>query len=196
MDSLAEQIFIDVIKGEMALNDTQAWIRSQNVKIPTDSGLYVIVGMVDAPRVMSSVRFTKETSDDPPQLLQCQQIVMRENIQIDIFSRDNSAILRRWEIIAALTSYRAAQAMEANSFKIFRTPTTFVNTSGGEGGSTINRFTLIVPCHVWYYKENALPTYDYYDEFGNRVDDANTIATVDPLIEFTIDENTVINYNS
>lgn len=195
MDSLAEQIMIDVIAAEMGLTTEQIWIRSQNRKIPPADTLFLTVGMVDVPRVMSSIRFTREDAIDPLKLWQCQQIVMRENIQIDVFSRDNTAIRRNWEVIAALTSYRSEQAQELNNFKIFHTPSTFVNTSAAEGGSTLNRYTIIVPTHVWYYKENPLPNYDYYDEFGNRVDDAITIGTANPLIQFVIDETTDITIN-
>jgi len=195
VDSLVEQIMIEIIKAEMNLDNEQVWIRSQNRKIPPDTKMFITVGVVDVPRVMSSVRYTREDEIDPLKLWQCQQIVMRENIQIDIFSRDNASIRRNWEVIAALTSYRSEQAQELNNFKIFQTPSAYVNTSAVEGGSTLNRYTIIVPTHAWYYKENPLPNYDYYDEFSNRVDDANTIGTANPLIQFVIDENTEITIN-
>lgn len=195
MQQLAEQFVRTIIKDEMALDDQTIWIRSQTRKIPDGDGMYVTVGMVDAPRVLSSNLYTREDELDPPKLIQCQQLIMRENIQIDIFSRDNTAIMRRWEVVAALTSYRAIQNMELNNWKIFKTPSNFVDTSGAEGGGTLNRYTITIPCLVWYYKENPLPFPDFYDVFESRVDDAKTLGTDTPIAFIVIDGNTEPTYN-
>ncbi len=115
-------------------------------------------------------------------------VQMRENIQISILSRSNAAIMRHWEIIGALQSLYSEQAQEANSFKIFRIPQSFVNASSAEGGSTLNRFSITVSAFVWYYKERVLPRTggDFYDDFTTRVDDAITISAPNGIFEFEI----------
>lgn len=203
MNSLAEQIIIDILKQEMGLENERIWVRDQNRKIGYDTGIYVTAGMVDE-TILSAIKYTEEyeippippATDPTIGLRQVTQVVSRENVQIDIFSRDNSAILRRWEIVAAMNSYYSSQKQEENTFKIFRTPSNFVNTSGAEGGSNINRYSIVMACHVWYNKTNELPTYDYYDDFKTRVDDANTIDQDNGLIEFRIKDNEFIPYNS
>lgn len=196
MNSLAEQIIVQILVNQMALDDQTCWVRDQNKKIPNGDGLFIVVGMVDS-QVLSVGR--EEVSGEIPQpspapalqtLTETMTVITRDNIQIDIMSRDNQALLRRWEILAALQSTYAVQQMEENDFRIFRQPMNFVNASAAEGGSTLNRFSMTIPCNVWYRKESVSPTYDFYNSFDTRVDDEQSIGTADGIIEFTIDENT------
>lgn len=184
MIKLAEQIIIDIIRQEMKIKKDRIWVRNQNRVIPEDDGLFLVVGFVDG-QTISSVNNTAPTDDG---MTETQQVIVRENIQVDILSRNNDALMRHWEVTAALHSIYAQQAQEANYFKIFRIPTTFINTSGAEGGSTLNRFTLIIPCHVWYYKQKVLssPNGDYFDKFGTRVDDEASIGEDHGIIEFEL----------
>jgi hypothetical protein len=198
MDSLAEQIIVDIISNQLGLDDQNVWVRSQNKKIPPTDGLFVVVGMVDS-QVMAvnktEVPTTIPQPDPDPDiqtLTEKMTVTTRDNIQIDIMSRNLDAMLRRWEILAALASTYSVQKQEENQFKIFRLPTSFVNTSDAEGGSNINRFSLIISCHVWYKKDTLLAQGDIFTEFKTRVDDAKSIETDSGIIEFTIDENTVI----
>lgn len=192
--TLAEQIVIDILKSEMEIPNDDIWIRDQNRKIPPDDRLYVIVGMIDSAGMSSKTfmdeRTTPQPDPDPPlvEQIEINRVQLRENVQIDILSRSNAAITRRWEILAALRSIYAQQKQEENYFKIFRMPSNFVNTSNAEGGSQLNRYTVTVPCFVWYKKEKVLaPDGDqYYDEFRTRVDDEKTIGTPDGIFEFTI----------
>lgn len=181
---LVEPIIIDILRNELELNNANVWVRDQNKKIPNDQGLYIVVGMVDTKVIGNNNTITPTDAG----MTELQQVTMRQNIQIDIFSRSTDAITRRSEVLAALSSFYSQQLQERNSFKIFRIPTTFINSSGVEGGSNINRFSIIIACHTFFRKEKVLSSIngDYYDEFETRVDDANTIDQVDGLFEFTI----------
>lgn len=184
--ALAEQTIVKILRSELGLATANVWIRDQNKKIAIDNGLYIVVGMVDSKVVGNNNTITP--SDDG--MTELQQVVMRENIQIDIFSRTTDAITRRAEILMALKSFYSEQQQEENNFKIYSIPTTFVNSSSAEGGSNINRFTIIISTQSLFYKEKVLSSTagDYYDQFKTRVDDENTIGEVDPLFEFTIEE--------
>lgn len=107
------------------------------------------------------------------------KLQMREDIQIDIWSRSNAAIYRNWEVIAAIQSIYAQQQMELFNFKIFRVPRSMINTSSAEGSAQLNRYTITISCFVWYVKETLLTTNggDYYDDFHQRVDVEKTIGT-------------------
>ena len=181
---LVEPIIIDILRNEMMLDAEHVWFRDQNKKIPNDQGLYIVVGMVDT-KVIGNNNTITPTDEG---MIELQQVVMRQNIQIDIFSRSTDAITRRSEILAALASFYSLQLQERNDFKIFSIPTTFINSGSIEGGSNINRFTVVVACHTSFRKEKILSSIngDYYDEFETRVDDANTVDQVDGLFEFTI----------
>lgn len=177
----------------MGLPVNQVWIRDQNRKIPNDNNLYIVVGMVDSRPYGATCRMvTKYTEGSDPEAYEVEEVTtnVRENIQIDILSRSNASILRKNEVYLALNSIASKQAQEQYDFKIARIPTSFVNSSAAEGGSNLNRFTMVVPCLVWYMKENALPSYDYYDTFDTRADDEKTIGEDEGIFEFTIDENT------
>ncbi len=169
----------------MTLPAGSIWIRDQNKVIPNDNGLYIVVGMVDAAPIGNdnSIRV-----NDDGTLSEVQQVVTRENIQIDIFSADTQALFRRFEMLMALRSIYAQQQQELNSFKIFRIPTSFLNSSSAEGEKQINRFSLVIAVHSWYRKEKVINSVlgDFYDDFNTRVDDANTIGEPTGLIEFEI----------
>lgn len=189
-NSLAEQIIVNILTHELEITDPlHIWIRDQNRKIPPEKDLlYYVVGFVDG-HVMA---VTNTVVDDPDTggMKEVRQVLMRDNIQIDIASRDDKAVINRWRVLAALRSVFSQQQQEKNFFKIFRVPTNFVNTSGSEGGSNLNKFSVTVACHVWYREEKALssPDGDYYNEFKTRADTEQTIGNPDGIIDFTITE--------
>ncbi len=221
MNTLAEQIIVDILTEEMQLPAKSIWIRDQNRLMPNDSGLYVIVGFIDG-QVLSSETYTRADpaqsdqyfSDDALNepyffddnfteayctnalggtINEVTRVQMMENIQISILSRDTQALRRHWEIVGALRSIYSQQQQEFNSFKIFRIPRSFVNASSAEGGSNINRFSITIPALVWYLKERVLSSDngDYYDDFTTRVDDEKTIGTPHGIFAFEIKGDTI-----
>lgn len=191
MQKTAEQILCDIIAESMGLGAaSEIWVRDQNRKIPADNGLYIIVGMVDSQALSSKMHMIQRVIVDPPatQQVEITEAQTADTIQIDVVSSSNAALLRRWEIIAALRSIYAAQQQEVYNFHIPRLPAQFVNTSIAEGGSQLNRFSLSFKCLVWYRKEKILTEDggEYYDDFTTRVDDALTIGEENGIFEFSI----------
>ena len=191
INGLAEQIIVNILKQEMALDAGQIWIRDQNKQFPKDDRLYLIVGMVNSQPISA----TNEIVSSDTGMTEKQKIVSRDDIQIDIVSRSNDAITRRYEILAALASVYSQQMQEKNQFKVFRIPVNFSNTGDAEGGSRLNRFSVTIPCHVWYIKEKVLssPNGDYYNDFTQRVDDEKTIGTPHGIVQFEIKQGDVPN---
>lgn len=192
---LTPQIIVNIIKQCMDLPDKSVWIRDQNRLIPNDNGLYIVVGFVNAPQVMSNVTYMKEVVvDDVATQHEINEVQIMENLQIDILSRSNDALTRNWEVIAAMQSFYAQQQQELNNFKICRIPRAFLNTSSAEGGSQLNRYSITISALVWYRKDKVLasPLGDYYNDFTARVDDAKTIDTETPLIEFEINSGGIV----
>lgn len=189
MDRVTAAYLRDIIIEEMNIPSERIWVRDQNVVIPNDEDIFIAVGMVDS-QVMSVRNIPIEEGED---LQEKQRVTMRENIQIDIHSRNTDAISRNWEILAALNSIYAYQVQDENNFRINSLPTSFVNTSGTEGAENINKFSITVPCFVWYSKQKAISTVngDWYDNFDTRVDDENTIGQDDGLFEFNIQGETI-----
>ena len=188
MEKLVEQIVLDIIKQQMQLTDEQIWIFNQNIKIPNTKGLFVVVGFDDASGGIISNTNTVVSTEAG--MTEEQRVVARVGIRVDILSRDNSALNRKFEILQAIKSVYSQQQQEKNSFKIFGLPSLFANTSSAEGGSMLNRFTIIIICHAWQLKEIVLNSTngDFYTEFKTRADDEATIGSDEGIFEFTITE--------
>lgn len=191
MNSLASQYLVKILNAEMDMPANSVWVREQNRKIPNDNGLYISVGFVSAQPNYNVVRM-EEIGGVQKQISEVQLL---ERIQIDIFSNSNDALTRNWEVIAALQSFYSQQIQELYNFKIFRIPSNWLDTSAAEGGSMLKRFTITIACFVWYRKIKAMPTVlgDYYNDFTQRVDDAATIGTNNPMVKFEINSGGIVN---
>lgn len=185
-EQLAAQVVIDILNNEMDMPKNSVWLRQQNRTIPNDNGLYIAVGLVSAQTIGNVT--TMETIDNAQ--YEINQVLQQEAIQIDLLSSavHNYAMLRNWEVVAALQGFYSQQLQELNNFKIFRVPRSFIDTSSAEGGSMLQRYSITIMAHVWYRKQTALnpPLGDYYDDFTQEVSDNET----GELFNFEINEDT------
>lgn len=181
-----ETIFYDILLNELSFQSSDdVWIESQNKLIPNDPDrLFAVIGFVDSQVISHSSDFKVEGIN----CFEIQELVQRESIQIDLLSRDNKARNARGRVLLALNSIFAKQQQELYNFRIFPYNASFVNTSEAEGGSEINRFTLVVNCHVWYRETKQLAEDQVFANFTTRVDDENTIGQVDPLFDLEFGE--------
>lgn len=156
-----EEYIVDIIRTEMGLNQQNIWIHSQNRKIPPQSQeLYVTVGCVDFLPISSKSRYDSETDDE------IQTVYGRASVQIDILSRSLEARQRRAELLMALNSFYSKEIQDKHQFRIFELPQTFTNTSGLEGGSEINRFSLIIRAMI---SQDKIKSTSYYDTFNAQI---------------------------
>ena len=164
-----EEYIVDIIRKEMNLNQQNIWIHSQNRKIPPQSQeLYVTVGCVDFLPISSKSRFkmVDATQTEPEYGTEIQTVYGRASIQVDILSRSIEARQRRAELLMALNSFYSKEVQDYHQFRIFELPSRFINTSGLEGGSEINRFSLIIRAMI---SEDKVKETDYYDTFNARI---------------------------
>jgi hypothetical protein len=156
-----EEYIVDIIRKEMDLNQQNIWIHSQNRKIPPQSQeLYVTVGCVDFLPISSKSRF------NPANDTEIQTVYGRASVQIDILSRSREARIRRAELLMALNSYYSKEIQDRYQFRIFELPQRFINTSSLEGGSEINRFSLVIRAMI---SEDKVKTTSYYDTFNAEI---------------------------
>jgi hypothetical protein len=156
-----EEYIVDIIRKEMNLNQQNIWIHSQNRKIPPQSQeLYVTVGCVDFLPISSKSRY------NPVDDTEIQTVYGRATVQIDILSRSREARIRRAELLMALNSYYSKEVQDKKQFRIFELPARFINTSSLEGGSEINRFSLIIRAMI---SEDKVKETDYYDTFNAKI---------------------------
>lgn len=164
-----EEYIVDIIRKEMNLNQQNIWIHSQNRKIPPQSQeLYVTVGCVDFLPISSKSRFkmVDATQTEPEYGTEIQTVYGRASVQIDILSRSREARIRRAELLMALNSYYSKEVQDKKQFRIFELPARFINTSSLEGGSEINRFSLIIRAMI---SEDKVKETDYYDTFNAKI---------------------------
>lgn len=156
-----EEYIVDIIRKEMNLNQQNIWIHSQNRKIPPQSQeLYVTVGCVDFLPISSKSKF------NPANDTEIQTVYGRASVQIDILSRSREARIRRAELLMALNSYYSKEIQDRYQFRIFELPQRFINTSSLEGGSEINRFSLVIRAMI---SEDKVKTTSYYDTFNAEI---------------------------
>lgn len=174
-----EEYIVDIIRKEMNLDQQNIWIYSQNRKIPPQSQeLYVTVGCVDFLPISSKSRYNPDSNTE------IQTVYGRASVQVDILSRSREARIRRAELLMALNSYYSKEVQDKHQFRIFELPARFLNTSSLEGGSEINRFSLVIRAMI---SEDKIKETPYYDQFSGNIwaedSDINNIELNDLQIE-------------
>lgn len=189
---IVEKHYITILKQMLSLTNDQIWIASQNYKIPNTTGLFVVVSVDEDPTILSNTSyfepnilfdsgFLTSTGELIGQALivnqepviqflvdspsNVTQTAYRADVQVDLISRDNTARDSRVKALGAFSSLFSQQIQELNQFRIFPISCSFMNTTSLEGGSDLNRFTIIIPA---VYMENYTASFDYYDTFSKN----------------------------
>lgn len=168
MNKSIEKIICDIIQHELNLPDNygkttngdvipSVIIYAQNIKLFNTDKMQITVRTVSQ-RVWSNRNETKEIEGV---FTEVQDVNESRMMQIDVYSRNNDARERFWEVSMALRSVYAEQQMDLYNFKI-GTITNSQNTSGIDGGSDINRFTVTFNVLTHQQKQKSV---DYYDKF-------------------------------
>lgn len=191
-----EKILVDLIKTYLSLPDTYGTdkdgneiptvtIRAQNIKLFNTPYLQVTVSTVGTNTFANNCEYF-EVTDKNNVTTFYEKVCINEQrqMQVDVYSRDNSARQRFWEVQAALNSTYSKELQGRYHFRLSKMSNTF-NTSGLEGGSDINRFTIRFNCLTW--QEKVTPV-EYYNSF-RTVAYANTQSN--KFADFTIQNNQI-----
>ena len=179
MKKSIEKIFVDIIKHELNLPDNygktsngdvipSVIIYAQNIKLFNTDKLQVTVRTVSQNVWSNRAQFIKnpDSKSESDAFLEIQDINERRLMQIDVYSRNNEARDRFWEVSMALNSVYAEQQMDLYNFKMGNI-TNSQNLSGIDGGSDINRFSISF--YVLSHQQKQ-KTIDYYDKFKTTFD--------------------------
>ena len=179
MNKELEKIFVELIKTSLNLPNNYGYdsqgneipcitIKSQNVKLYNTEHLQITVGTLSS-NVFSNRReyFTKIINNEP-HYFERSMINDQRVMQIDVYSRNNEARQRFWEIQACLNNTLSIQLQDKYQFRISKISNTF-NLSGLEGGSDINRYSIRFNCLTWFTQETEV---DYYSTFRLTAQDA------------------------
>ena len=194
MQKEIEKIFVDLIQKSLNLpanygTDAQGniipcvCIKAQNIKLYETPHIQITVGTLSTNTFANRKEYFEETviEDNVQTTTYYERLMLNEqrSMQIDVYSRNNEARERFWEVQAALTSTYAQQLQDKYQFRISKMSNSF-NLSGLEGGSDINRFSIRFNCLTW--QEKVTPV-DYYNVFQTTAQNTNTNVFADFTIQ-------------
>lgn len=156
------KLLAGLIQTEMETDAGVVMIYNQKRRIPPAKGFFVDVAIIgDRPFSVNS-RFA-----DPGSTADLEETVtinQQEVVQVDIFSYDDSARLRRIEIIFALASIAAQQLSEVHGFHIGRIPPNFVDVSEVEASKRLNRYALTFNVLRAYERTKSAQTFATFSQ--------------------------------
>ena len=160
-------LFCDIIQNQMGLPNGRVYLWDQKIMQPTDAGLYVAVSMLN-PKVFAN---TKSYDGSGSGLVSNQSANIAATLQIDIISRDTSALRLKEQVLMALNSDYSEQQQNANSFFVGKLPpgAQFNNLSSQDGAAIPYRFVISVVIQyfstrvqtVGYMQPTASPTVNF-----------------------------------
>lgn len=188
-----EKIICDLIRKYLVLPQNYGFdkngneiptvvIRGQNVKLFNTPKIQITVSTIGTNTF--SNRCEHFAQEENGEMVYYERVCLNEQrqMQIDIYSKNNEARQRFWEVQASLTSTYSQQLQDKYQFRLSKMSNTF-NTTGIEGGSDLNRFSIRFNCLTW--QEKITPV-EYYNSFSTEAMDRDKFA------DFTITENVVI----
>lgn len=154
-------LFCDIIQNYLGLSNGRVYLWDQKLMQPTDSSLYVAVGIVTSKPFGNTNRLDGSGSG----LNAVQSVNMLDTLSLDIISRGPEARDRKGEVILALNSIYAQAQQELNSFKIGQLPAgaQFINLSEIDGAAIPYRFRISVNLQYFVTNVRAAP---YYNDFA------------------------------
>lgn len=157
------QILLGVIGSEMDLKPEQTVVYNQRWKIPPDSRLYVTA------KFLSGRPYAVRRGYDPSvkgELSQKQSLNQQTMFTFNVMSNGTEALVRKEEVIMALSSDAAERAAERYSFSIGRIPASFVDLSTEEGAAILYRYAITIPVLNAVAKTSKVP---FFDTFPRRL---------------------------
>lgn len=150
------KIVADILKSEMIMGDGQLMLGLENWRIPANTGLYIALFYGSESTIGSTNEF------DSVSLQEIQTVAMLHTINIDAMSFDDSARLRKEEIIMALGSMYAQNHLDLNLMKLGELPQSFIPLEELEDTKQLNKYRLTFVINALHQK---VKTAAYYDTF-------------------------------
>jgi hypothetical protein len=149
------QLVCDILQQYLQLSQGQVIIFNTKWTLPTDSRMYIAVGI-------SSLK-SFGNSNTTYNGVSVQGVNMRAMLDINIMSRSIDALNQKEQVLLAFSSQYAENQMEKNSFFIAPNASTFVNLSEIDGAAIPYRF--VIGCNLLYFVPSVMST-AYFDEFA------------------------------
>lgn len=144
--------------SQLDLEPRQAVVYNQRKKLPDTPGIQIDVEFL-ASRQYGQSKIHEEDENGYQEIIGLQQ---QETYTVNIYSHDESALTRKWEITAALMSDQAQHLQEQYSFHLGLIPASFVDVSRVEGAGRLNRFAITIVLTRAYEKRRLVESYSNF----------------------------------
>ncbi len=173
MQAELDVILCSLIKEYMALPDNYGVdkdgneipciiIKGQNIKLHNTPHLQITVGIINSNIYANNTEFINNGTLEKPDYAESVCMNEQATVQIDVYSANNEARTRYKEVQACLTSYLAQQYQEKYQFRLSQISDA-TNTTGLDGASYLNRYTIRFNALTWF---NKITQISYYDKFS------------------------------
>ena len=152
------ELVCDIIQSELGLSDGRVFLYNQKLPMPIDTGLFVVVEQISCKPFGNTLSLDGSGGG----LDSIQSTNFAAMLQIDVISRDISALNRKEEVLMALKSTYAQQQQERNSFFISTLPMGFVNLSQVDGSAIPYRFNITINIQYCVTKVKPIAFYDNF----------------------------------
>lgn len=150
-----DQIVADIITNELEIDPERVVCYGQNFVSPKDGGLYVVISMRTPYILGSKTSFDYDTNEE------IKEVSMFVDLDVEITSKDRSAVERKEEIIMALTSFYSIKQQEEKGFKLFRN-SSIIDLTFVDGSASLYRFKA--PITATYNKTKRTEV-QYFDKY-------------------------------
>ena len=149
----------DIIQSELGLAQGRVYLWGQKITEPSDGSLFVVVSVLSCKAFGNTNGHTSGAG-----LTSNASVNLASTLQIDILSRDRSAMLRKEEILLALASDYSQAQQETNSFFIGKIPpgAQFNNLSQQDGAAIPYRFVISINIQYFAMKNKAVNYMNQY----------------------------------
>ncbi len=173
-DTLLEQgepetveLVAQLIARQMRLAPGVCQVYNEKRRLPPTTGLFVDVAIIGSRPFGVNTKF--EDVAGFSRVVEVQTINNQELLQVDIFSYDASARLRKLDLIFALQSTEAQQMAEKYAFQVGRIPPSFADASEVEASKRLNRFAITFNVLRAYSRRLIAPTFTDFQNPPKRL---------------------------
>lgn len=150
-------LFCEIIQNQLGLDNNHVYLFDQKIFQPTDSGLYVIIGVGTPKPFANNNRLMPDGTT-------VQSVNMQAILGVEVISRGPAARDQKELVILALNSTYSQQQQEANGFYIGKISTSFINLSQVDGAAIPYRFHIDVAIQYSVSLTSTSGVYDTFDQ--------------------------------
>lgn len=158
-------LFCEILQRELGLANGRVYIFDQKIFQPSDNGIYIAVAVPSCKPFSNNIK-PAIISGVPDWSQSYQYTSFLAMLDINIISRDTSALNRKEEVILALNSIYAESQQEGNSFYIGKIPPNsgFRNLSMIDGAAIPYRYQISINMQYSVSKQKPVEYFDTFPE--------------------------------